>query len=83
MVIRSLFQIFIRSSSSGVEVSLNCDECFVVMEYFVDLALEGIPQERIKQALLQHINHCPDCKEHHIKRLKELEDQMNQIKYPE
>lgn len=81
--IRSLLEIFIHSSAPGKEVNLNCDECFTLMEYFVDLALEGLSLNDIKEPLLKHIDHCPDCQEHHLQRLKEMEDQWKQIKHPE
>lgn len=75
MVIRSLLEIFIHSSSSGKDITLNCDECFIVMEYFVELALDGFTLDEIKKPLLKHIKHCPDCQEHHLQRLSELEAQ--------
>ncbi len=79
MVTRSLLEIFIRSSSPGTEITLNCDECFVVMEFFVDVALEGLALDEVKRAVLLHLNHCPDCREHHLQRLQELEDHWQQI----
>ena len=81
--IRSLLEIFIDSSAPGKEVNLNCDECFTLMKYFVDLALEGIFLDDIKRPLLKHIDHCPDCQEHHLQRLTEIEDQWKQLTHPE
>ena len=81
-VLRSLLEIFIHSSAPGKEITLNCDECFIVMEYFVELAMEGLLLEAIKEPLLNHIDHCPDCQEHHLQRLKEMEDQWKQINKP-
>ena len=49
MAVRSLFEILIQSSKPGEETTLTCDECFVVMEYFVELALEGFTLEEIKK----------------------------------
>lgn len=63
--IRSLLEIFIRSSELGNTIALNCDKCFVVMEYYVELALEGCTLEERKKALVNHMNHCPDCREDH------------------
>lgn len=78
MALRSLFEIFIRSSKSGKEITLTCDECFLVMEYFVELVLEGVTLDEIKKPLLKHIAHCPDCEEHHLGRLREMEEQRVQ-----
>ena len=79
VAIRSLLEIFIHSSSPGEEITLNCDECFSMMEFFVDPGLEGVSMEDVKKALRQHINHCPDCREHHLQRLQELEDHWQQV----
>ncbi|MBE0411891.1 MAG: hypothetical protein IBX69_19350 [Anaerolineales bacterium] len=76
---RSLYEILVYASLSGNEVTLTCDECFLIMEYLVDLAREGWPLDDIKKALFKHTNHCPDCYEHHLKRLKELEQQWHQL----
>jgi hypothetical protein len=78
MMIRSLFEIFIHSSLPGNEITLTCDECFVVMEFFVDLVLEDLSLDEIKKPLLRHIDHCPDCREHHFQRLREMEEQWIQ-----
>ena len=78
MALRSLFEIFIRSSKPGKEYTLTCDECFAVMEYFVELVLEGFTLDEIKKPLLKHIAHCPDCQEHHLGRLREIEEQWVQ-----
>lgn len=83
MVIRTLLEIFVRSSSPGVEITLNCEECFIVMEYFVDLALDGLSLDKVKTPLLRHINHCPDCQEHHLQRLTEMEAWWRQIQQAE
>jgi hypothetical protein len=76
MSIRSLLEIFIRSSAPGHTITLNCDECFIVMEYFVELALEGCTFDDIKNVLVDHMNHCLDCQEHHLQRLREIEEQF-------
>lgn len=78
MAVRSLFEILIQSSKPGEETTLTCDECFVVMEYFVELALEGFTLEEIKKPLLKHIDHCPDCREHHLQKIRDLEEQWIQ-----
>lgn len=75
MGIRSLFEIFMNTSLPGNAITLNCDECFVVMEYFIELAEEGLTIEDIKKPLLKHLAHCPDCREHHLQRISELEGQ--------
>ena len=53
------------------------------MENFVELALEGLSLDDIKGPLLKHMDHCPDCQEHHLQRLTEMEDQWKPLKHPE
>ena len=79
-----MLEIFIHSSTTGHTITLNCDECFIVMEYFVELALEGCTFDEIKNALVNHLNHCPDCQEHqlhHLQRLREIEEQWVSSQY--
>lgn len=80
MVIRSLFEILIRSSMPGNDITLTCDECFVVMEYFADLVFDDVSLDDIRTTLIKHIKHCPDCREHHLQRLREIEEQWQQNK---
>jgi hypothetical protein len=49
------------------------------MEFFADLAMDGLSLDDMKRALLLHINHCPDCQEHHLQRLQELEDYWHRL----
>jgi hypothetical protein len=44
------------------------------MEHLVEEALAGIEEEVLQTAIKRHLDHCPDCQEHHIQRLTELEE---------
>jgi hypothetical protein len=52
---------------------VECDECFFVLEYLAQSAIDGMEETQLREAVLGHINQCPDCREHHLKRLSELE----------
>lgn len=71
---RSLWQILITIKNNSTSTSLTCDECFVYMEHLVEEALVGVEEEALKAGIRQHMEHCPDCQEHHLQRLSEIEE---------
>lgn len=77
---RPLWQILITLKDSGSSTSLTCDECFLVIENLADEALAGVNEEDLKSALKQHLRYCPECQEHHLRRLNEIEEKR---KFPE
>ena len=81
---RSLWQILITIKNNSTSTSLTCDECFAYMEHLVEEALVGVEEEDLKAGIRQHMEHCPDCQEHHLQRLSEIEEKRklpeNEIK---
>lgn len=71
---RPLWQILITFKDDTSSTSLSCDECFSYMEHLVEEALAGIEEEVLQTAIKRHLDHCPDCQEHHLQRLTELEE---------
>lgn len=71
---RSLWQILITIKNNSASTSLTCDECFVYMEHLVEEALVGVEEDALKAGIRQHMEHCPDCQEHHLQRLSEIEE---------
>ncbi|MGD9092798.1 MAG: hypothetical protein PVF74_08105 [Anaerolineales bacterium] len=57
-------------------LSLTCDECFAVLEYLAMEAMNGAKEMLLKRALQKHLEMCPDCREHHLERLRLLEERM-------
>ena len=57
-------------------MSLTCDECFAILEYLALEALDGAEEEKLEAALRRHLEMCPDCREHHLKRLQKLEERL-------
>jgi len=71
---RSLWQILITIKKDSTSTSLTCDECFVYMEHLVEEALVGVEEEALKAGIRQHMEHCPDCQDHHLQKLNEIEE---------
>lgn len=78
MLNRPLFEIFSLSPTAESDITLTCDDCFAILDYFVDLVIDGFTLEEIKKPLLHHMNHCPDCREHYLQRINEIEEQLKQ-----
>ena len=70
---RPLWQILITFKDRSPSISLTCDECFLIIEHLADEALAAVKEEDLQTALMQHLEHCPDCQEHHMQRLSDLE----------
>ena len=70
---RPFWQILIDFREPDQSTQLNCDECFLVLEYLVDQAIRGADTIFLRKIVEQHLDQCPDCREHHIQRIKTLE----------
>jgi len=70
---RSLWQILISFRENKKAVSLNCDECFQYMEHLAEEALAGADQATLQEAIKGDLTNCPECQEHHLRRLEQLE----------
>ena len=57
-------------------LALTCDECFAVLEYIAIQAQNGADVNTLKVAIRRQLEMCPDCREHHLERLRELEKRM-------
>ena len=74
---RSLWQILISFRENKKAVSLTCDECFQYMEHLAEEALAGADQATLQEAIKVHLANCPDCHEHHLQRLEQLETRLS------
>jgi hypothetical protein len=71
--LRPLWQILIAAQDSRANVKLNCDECFVMMEYMVEQAVMGADRLFLQEIIESHLKNCPDCREHHQERIRDLD----------
>jgi hypothetical protein len=75
---RPFWQILLEMHDPEKAVTLNCDECFLYLEYMIDQALPGEEIGILIEAVRHHVDHCPDCREHHLLRIQELEERWSQ-----
>ena len=73
---RPIWKLLIVFSEPGQADGLTCDECFNVLEHLAGEAVRGIDVELLREAVQRHLEHCPDCREHHLHRLGELESKL-------
>jgi hypothetical protein len=69
---RPFWQVLV-AADSGEDVTLTCDECFAILEYLAEEAAAAADAQTLQKAAQRHLAHCPDCREHHLRRLRELE----------
>ena len=70
-----LWQILLRSTNSGDDVTLNCDDCFLILEYLAETHHEiGVDAEILRTIANKHLSCCPDCRQYHLQRLEQLEE---------
>lgn len=71
---RPLWKLLIVFSEPDPGEELSCDECFNVLEHLAGEAVRGLELKYLEEAIIRHFELCPDCREHHISMLAELED---------
>jgi len=69
---RPLWQV-LSVAQPGRDTTLSCDECFAILELLAEAAAAGAHAQTLREAVQRHLTHCPDCREHHLRRLYELE----------
>ncbi len=68
-----LWQILLKLQKEPAEADLTCDECFVLLDYLVS-QIVAIPHSRsLQEVAHKHFQYCPNCREHHLQKLKVLE----------
>jgi len=76
---RPFWQILIVVGEHGGRIPLSCDECFVILEYMAEIAIEGVEEKYLLAAVRRHLDRCPDCRKHHLQRLDRLEEQLKTL----
>lgn len=79
---RSLWQILVAFKDRNQSAGLTCDECFRYMEHIVEEAIAGADQDSLLEAVQAHHSICPDCREHHFRRLKSMEMNIKEEQNP-
>ena len=60
---------------------IQCEECFDVLDAFVDAEHTGVPPERVLPGLREHLSGCAACREEY-ESLCDLTDPRVRIAYP-
>ena len=70
-----LWQILLRSMNSGDGLTLNCDDCFLILEYLAETHHgNGADVEILRTIAINHLSCCPDCRQYYLQRLEQLEE---------
>lgn len=70
--IRPIWQIMAAASQPGGDVTLTCDECFVILDHLAGLALAGAKDRDFKITVRSYLAHCPDCADYYDSRIEEI-----------
>jgi predicted anti-sigma-YlaC factor YlaD len=61
--------------NSGDDVALNCDDCFLILEYLAETHHEiEADAEILRTMASKHLSCCPDCRQYYLQRLEQLEE---------
>jgi len=60
--IRPLWQLLILTKDGKQSISINCEECVLLMEYDADLLAIGEADDEVMTIINQHINICSTCR---------------------
>ncbi len=67
-----LWKILLKSKGAERGGTLTCEECFVLVEQLAEQVLDGADWKSAMQVAQAHLARCPECREHHWRRLSEL-----------
>ncbi len=60
--------------------SLSCTDCFAIMDLLLLGAELGLDSDRLQQLALDHLAHCPGCRERLLEQLSQLEELHDQAR---
>jgi hypothetical protein len=60
--IRPLWQLLILAKDGKQTVSINCDECLLLIQYDADLLAAGEADDQVMSIINQHIKVCSTCR---------------------
>lgn len=71
---QSLWQILLQVAASEGTATLNCDDCFSILEYLAETKHQiGADIDLLHKIARKHLSCCPDCRQHYLAKLEELE----------
>lgn len=73
----TLWRALLPGAPPPTEPPLDCDACFGVIESLAEAGVRGVHARTLRAAARRHLAHCPDCREHHLRRLHALEQGLH------
>ena len=71
---RPLWQLLLKARSGGDDVKLNCQDCFLILEFLADIHHNlGTDIKFLRELASKNLSCCPDCRQFYLKRLEELQ----------
>jgi hypothetical protein len=67
-------QMLLSSVSMTGEKELSCDEVFVLLDQFAEMAKRGEDAAQLRPMVASHLHMCPDCRVEYEALLKMIED---------
>jgi hypothetical protein len=58
---RPLWQLLLLTQDVKESAPLTCEECFTLLEYDIDLLLDGADLDKIRPAVYAHLSLCSEC----------------------
>lgn len=72
--VRPLWAILLKASRPSRGGTLDCDECFSILEYLADtMHHQNTEVSLLVKTIRQHLSGCPDCRQYFLEKLKHLE----------
>ncbi len=73
-IARPLWRLLLLVLNQEDDDSLECDECFLILEYLAEMrASEGVDIKKYTILVKKHLASCPDCREYYLQQLQNLE----------
>ena len=59
----------LQDLKTGTPGKLDCEECYALLEHLADLAVDGVDEVVLMNAVEAHFRICPQCETHHLERI--------------
>jgi hypothetical protein len=76
-LMRPLWQLLVLFAQDDQSVTLECAECYAVLEFFNESVLMSSEDDTVPLQLVRnHVQHCPDCREHYQEQIQLMLDML-------
>ena len=79
--VRPLWQLLRLATQPDVPITLDCADCFAILEYLADtIAPETLPAPDLIATVRRHTQHCPACTQHYMATLYKRQQSNRHVK---